>query len=139
MCEEHEHGIGDKLENVLLGFSPRLVREALVVLNERPQFVNISQYISVLVGCFAICWTSYLPPSLWLIRFNERISEGTGRYLNGLPVWDTEQGPCTKGPAVNGTKATQKTETSERKCLLYSESLFFFFTFKKILFLKLHI
>lgn len=131
-CEKREHVIGDKPENVLGEFFPRLISEALVVLNERPQFVNISQYISVLVVRFAICWTSQLPPDLWLIRFNERISEGTVRDLNGLPVWDTEQRPCTKGPAVNGTKAIQK--KTERKCLLYSENLFSF-----ILFLKLYI
>lgn len=141
MCEKHKPGIGDKLENVLLEFFPRLVSEALVVLNQRPRFVNISQYISVLVVRFAICWTSQLPPDLWLIRVNERISEGTVRYLNGLPVWDAEQRPCTKGPAVNGTKAIQKTKTSERKCLLYSENNFSF-TFlnliSKVIYLNLH-
>lgn len=73
-----------------------------------------------------ICWTSQLPPDLWLIRFSERISEGTGRHLNGLPAWDTEQRSCTKGPAVSGTEAVQETKTSERKCLLYGESLFSF-------------
>lgn len=112
-------------ENVLLEFFPRLVSEALVILKKRPQFVNISQYISILVVGFAIYWTSQLPPDLWLVRFNKRISEGTVRYPNRLPVWDTEQRPCTKGPAVNGTKEIQKTKTLEQKYLLYIENLFF--------------
>lgn len=61
-CEKHEHVIGDEPEDVPWEFFPRLVSEALVVLNKRPQFVNISQYISVLVVHFAICWASQLPP-----------------------------------------------------------------------------
>lgn len=137
-CEKHKHVIGDMPENVFLEFFLWLVSEALVILNKRPQFVNISQYISVLVVGFAIYWTSQRPPDLWLIRFNERISRGTVRYPDRLPVWDTEQRPCTKGPAVNGTKEIQKTKTSEQKCLLYVENLFSF-SFFYVLFLKLYI
>lgn len=55
-------------------------------------------------------------------------TKGSGREQGGtqtLPVWDIEQRPCTKGPAVNGTKEIQKTETAEQKCLLYFGNLFF--------------
>lgn len=82
---------------------------------------------------FAIYWTSKLPPDLWLIRVNE----GNSEVPKWLPIWDTEQRPCTKGPAVDGIKEIQKRDIrTEMPTVLWGS--FFKNLISKVIYLNLH-
>lgn len=71
---------------LLLEFSPGLVSEALGILKKRPQVCKHFTVYQHIGGGFCHHSTSKLPLDLWLIRFNERIREGTGRYPNATSL-----------------------------------------------------
>lgn len=64
------------------------------------------------------------PPNFPQIYGLLESTKGNSEVPKRMPVWDTEQRPCTEGPAVSGIKEIQKTETSEQKCLLYFGDFF---------------